>query len=497
MSDTPSPLSLLTHPSTRRWAALALTVVCAAGVWLVSRWASEPTYVPLYRGLELKEVSAVTDGLTKSGIRFRLDGGGTDVMVPVADAARARVSLAKDGLPSAGRPGLELFDKPAWGMTDFTQRVTLQRALEGELARTISTLQGIERAEVHLVLPTPSPIRRLEHSAGASVVLTLKSGVQLSSETVQGITYIVSNSVEQLGPENVAIIDDSGRVLSMPSSDGSGAGMTTRQLDIQRSVERQLAGKVENLLETVLGLGRARAQVAALMSFDQVDRTVDTFDPDGQVLQTEQRSESSPGASGDAAGAQTIVSNNYQNSRRIEKVTGAVGNVSKLTVSVLIDKAALQAAGVRDLSTERLRSMVANAIGIDSTRGDRLSVEAVRFEPLAKAEVAGGPQKAPPMDLVMVADRFTRPAIGIAGIIVLLVLALRLLKAGGRAVAASVSSSSGPSHMNGLANGQANGDPQNGQAVDLAGMRNRLQSGGWEQPELAAQVLRNWLTESQ
>ncbi len=497
MSETPSLTSLLTHPSTRKWTAIALTVVCALGVWLVSRWASEPTYVPLYRGLELKDVAAVTDGLTKSGIRFRLDGGGTDVMVPVADAARARVSLAKDGLPSSGRPGLELFDKPAWGMTDFTQRVTLQRALEGELARTISSLQGIERAEVHLVLPSPSPIRRLEHSAGASVVLTLKSGVQLSSETVQGITYIVSNSVEQLGPENVAIIDDSGRVLSMPSSDGSGAGMTTRQLDIQRSVERQLAGKVENLLETVLGLGRARAQVAAQLSFDQVDRTVDTFDPDGQVLQTEQRSESSPGGAADGSGgAQTIVSNNYQNSRRIEKVTGSVGNVSKLTVSVLIDKAALQAAGARDLSTERLRSMVANAIGIDSTRGDRLSIESVRFEPLAKADLVAGKPKAPPMDFVMVADRVSRPAVGIAGIIVLLVLALKLLKSGGRAVASSSATPSPLPNMNGMTNG-ANGDGANGGAADLAGMRNRLQSGGWERPELAAQVLRNWLTESQ
>jgi flagellar M-ring protein FliF len=491
MSDSSNPLSMLSHPASRRWVAIALTAVCAAGIWGVSRWASAPTYVPLYRGLELKDVGAVTDGLQKNGIRFRLDGGGTDVMVPIADVARARVSLAKDGLPASGRPGLELFDKPSWGMTDFTQRVTFQRAIEGELARTIMSLQGIERAEVHLVLPAQSPLRRLEHAAGASVVLTLKSGVTLSAETVQGITYIVSNSVEQLAPDNVAVIDDAGRVLSMPSTDGSGAGLTSRQLEIQRSVERQLSAKVEEMLATVLGIGRARAQVAAQLSFDQVDRTVDTFDPDGQVLQTEQRSETSPGDAGGAAGAQTIVSNNYQNSRRIEKITGAVGTVTKLTVSVLVDKAALAAAGSKDLTTERLRSMIANAVGVDSVRGDRLSVEAVPFEPLAKAEAAASKPQAPPMDLVLVADRFTRPVVGLAAIAVLLVLALRVLKSGGRTAATSAGAA-----------GQPNGDGRaaelaNGQSAELAVLRNRLQSGGWERPELAAQVLRNWLTESQ
>jgi flagellar M-ring protein FliF len=492
MSDSANPMSILTRPGNRRWAAIALTVICAAGIWGVSRWASAPTYVPLFRGLELKDVGSVTDGLTKSGIRYHLDGGGTDVLVPLADVARARVALAKEGLPASGRPGLELFDKPAWGMTDFTQRVTFQRALEGELARTIASLQGIDHVEVHLVLPAQSPLRRLEHAAGASVVLTLKPGISLTSETVQGITYIVSNSVEQLAPDNVAVIDDAGRVLSMPSADGSGTGLTTRQLEIQRSVEHQLSAKIEDMLATVVGIGRARAQVAAKLSFDQVDRTVDTFDPDGQVLQTEQRSETSPGAAGDASGAQTIVSNNYQNSRRIEKITGAVGNVSKLTVSVLIDKAALAAAGSKDLTTERLRSMVANAIGVDSLRGDRLSVEAVAFEPLAKPDANAAKPKAPPMDLVLVADRVTRPVVGIAAIVVLLVLALRILKMG-------KSPAQLPAGATPNGNGAANGaELANGQSAELAMLRNRLNSGGgWERPELAAQVLRNWLTESE
>jgi len=481
MNDASNPLAFLMRPGNRRWAAIALVAVCAAGIWAVSRWASEPTYAPLVRGLELKDVASVTDGLVKSGIRYRLDGGGTDVLVPIADVARARVALAKQGLPASGRPGLELFDKPSWGMTDFTQRVTFQRALEGELARTIASLRGIERAEVHLVLSTPSAVRKLEHGAGASVVLTLKQGASIAPETVQGITYIVSNSVEQMSPDNVAVMDDAGRVLTVPSTDGSGAGLTTRQLEVQRSVEHQLAAKVEDLLATTLGLGRARAQVAAQLSFDQVDRTVDTFDPDGQVLETEQRSETPADGGGNG---QTVVSNAYQNSRRIEKITGAVGTVSKLSVSVLVDQKALAAAGSRALTIEKIQSMVANAIGVDSTRGDRLSVESVPFEPIAKSD--DKPAKPPALDIGVVAERVSRPLVGLVAIGVIVLLALRVLK-GGRIepLPEPVTGATAPLELS------------NGQPAELAALRQRLQSGSWERPELAAQVLRNWLTEAE
>ena len=177
------------------------------------------------------------------------------MLVGQDDVARARVLLAKDGLPANGRPGLELFDKPSWGMTDFTQRITYRRALEGELSRTIGTLRGVERAQVHLALPEASPLRKLERPAEAAVVVSLKPGVVLGPEVVQGIAYIVSNSVEQLPADNVAVMDDSGRLLSVPADNGGFFGLTTRQLDLQRSVERQLVDKAEGMLATVVGAG--------------------------------------------------------------------------------------------------------------------------------------------------------------------------------------------------------------------------------------------------
>lgn len=473
----------------RRFLLLGGAAAAVIAVWAVSQWAGAPTYVTLYRDLELQSASAVTEQLSKSGIEHKLGAGGTEVLVPAAEIARARVALAKDGLPTNGRPGLELFDKATWGMTDFTQRVTYQRALEGELARTIGGLRGIERAQVHLVMSTPSPLRSLERGATASVVLTLKPGTTLSNDAVQGITYIVSNSVEQLSSDNVAVMDDAGRVLSVPAGAGSIAGLTTRQLEIQRSVEQYYVGKVEELLATVVGIGRARAQVAAQLSFDQVDRTIDTFDPDGQVLKTEQKSEG--GAGDPTSAAETVISNEYQNSRRLEKIVGSVGNVTKLTVAVLVDDQALRggtravAASSSVLGVDRIEAMVRNAIGVDSTRGDRVTVMSVPFEPAALPAAAGGDsKKAAGPDVTVLVERVSRPLIGLVAIAALVVLAMQALKGSGRAPAPSAPTTAPPVETPVAPGG-------NGHVA----IHNRL-NGEAGKGDTTAQVVRAWLAES-
>ena len=438
MSETPSPFSLAGLNGSRRFLLLGAAAAAVVLVWAVSRWAGAPTYTTLYRDLELNEAGTIGEQLGKSAIAYKLGAGGTEIQVPVADVARARVALAKQGLPTNGRPGLELFDKATWGMTDFTQRVTYQRALEGELARTIGGLQGISRAQVHLVMSNDSPLQSLERAASASVVLTLKPGITLSADAVQGITYIVSNSVEQLSSDNVAVMDDAGRVLSVPAGAGAIAGLTTRQLEIQRSVEDYLGRKIEGLLGTVVGSGRTRAQVSAQLSFDQVDRTIDTFDPDGQVLKTEQKSEGGPGGGGESA-SETVISNEYQNSRKLEKIVGSIGNVTRLTVAVLVDEKAMApggAPGGGTLVLDRLEAMVRNAIGVDSTRGDRVSVMAMAFEPAA-VPTAGTPSEAKPKaDVTVIVERVSRPLVGLAAIVALAFLALQAMKGGGRAAPA-------------------------------------------------------------
>jgi flagellar M-ring protein FliF len=478
---------------------IAVAAVLALGVWGVSRWASTPNYVSLVRDLDLSQAGVVDQRLTKAGIPHRLGAGGSEVQVPVEELARARVALAKDGLPSNGRPGLELFDKPSWGMTEFTQRITYQRALEGELARTIQGIHGVERAQVHLALPTASPLRKLDRAASASVVLTLGAGVNLSRETIQGITFIVSNSVERLSSDNIAVMDDTGRVLSVPAGSGSMAGMTSWQLDIQRSIEQNLGAKVVDLLEPVVGLGRARAQISATLDFEQIDRTVETFDPDTQVLSSEQRSETEPGAAGET-GSQVVINNNYQTSRRVEKSVGSVGRVTRLAAAILIDEKAVSGgegtSGPIDLT--RVRAMVWNAIGADSTRGDRLSVLAVPFEAVtppveetAENPVAGKPKP----DIMYIVERVGRIVVGAIAVVALLILALRALKTpvgGATPMSASLFSQESPrsaqmTAVSGPAPVEAPPPPPPPPPITIdANMR----------PEQTAQVLRDWLTRS-
>jgi flagellar M-ring protein FliF len=475
---------------TRRFVGLGIIAGALALLWVGSRWASAPAYVTLYSDLELSGAGSITDDLTKNGISYRLEDGGTTVLVPTSDVARARVVLAKDGLPLNGKPGMELFDKPSWGMTDFTQRITYRRALEGELSRTIGTLRGVEKAQVHLALPESSPLRKLERPAEAAVVVTLRPGVTLGPEVVQGIAYIVSNSVEQLPADNVAVMDDSGRLLSVPSDNSGVYGLTNRQTEMQRSVEKQLADKVEGLLATVVGAGQTRVQVSAMLNFEQVEKTVESYDPDGAVLGTEQRSETVPdGGDETAGGAQTIISNSYQNSKKVERIIGSVGNINKLTVAVLVNQKALGSK-----SMDGLEAAVKNAIGLDSARGDRITMTAMPFEIDPAAAVTSlAPDSTKGPGMLVVVERFTRPGIMVLGIVVALILGLKLLKPV-EIPAGELAAGGAPGTP--LSRGVTMPEiPDAPPSVSLQ-LRNRVQSESADSPNTAAQVMRAWLAES-
>ena len=243
---------------------LALVGAGALGVmWALAQWAMSPSMMPIFSGIPMEEVGAMTQRLDEEGISYSLERGGSAITVAEGDVARARVALAQDGYPAGNQPGWELFDQTAWGMTDFTQRVNYRRALEGELERTIGSMRGVESAQVHLAIQKTSILRQNGAAAEASVVVALRSGSRPEQGMVEGIEALVAGSVEGMDKEHVTVLDNSGRLLSTDDSVFDVAGLTTRQLSIQREIEGYLENKAFQLVEPVVGLLLERAPPAA------------------------------------------------------------------------------------------------------------------------------------------------------------------------------------------------------------------------------------------
>lgn len=367
-----------------RVATLAVGLGAVALIIFVSRWATKPSMVPMASGVSLESSAEITDRLQQSGIAFELGRGGSDILVSASDLAKARVAVAKDGaLPGSGRPGLELFDKPSYAMTDFTQRINYRRALEGELERTIGRMRGIETAQVHLAIHETSTFRSASTPAEASVVLKLKSAEQPANEVVRGIAQLVAASVDGLDHENVTVVDDAGRLLSQPNDRESDIGLSSRQLSLQREREDDYRRKAEEIVTQIVGNGNARVQVTASMNFDRVERTTQTMDPDRQVAATEQKAEIVPGAQGGAGSSNQAVT--YDNSKSTELYLPALGSIRRLTVAVLVNdkqRGVGDSARFEKRSTEeiaRLDTLVRSAVGFDSARGDLISVISVPF----------------------------------------------------------------------------------------------------------------------
>jgi flagellar M-ring protein FliF len=415
---------------TRRILIGAVGLGTAVLIMFVSRVATAPTWVPAMTNVPLQSASGLADKLDQAGIKYKLDQGGSTIMVAEADVAKARVALAKDGLPNGARPGLELFDRPTWGWNDFTQRVNYRRALEGELERTISGMRGIDHAEVHLALSDQPAFRRAdERPTTASVVLALKQGGEPSEQVVDGIAHLVSASVDGLAPENVSIHDDAGRLWSEPNDGGSAAGLSDHELRVQEGVEKYMEHKAEDLISEMVGPNNAHVRVSASINFDKVERTTQAIDPDKQALATEQKSEITPGQQGGAASSN--IANSYENTKSTETFSGAIGNVKRVTVAVLVNDKRLPSSGKGDTvphfqtrspeELARIEMLVRSALGVDSTRGDAVSVVSVPFD-TPKLTV---PAATAPVDFSTRVEVYERPAV--TGVALLLAFALALL----------------------------------------------------------------------
>lgn len=409
--------------------AIFVGLIGLAMIWSLSRWGMSPSWVPVATGLPVEQIGEATQRLDEAGIEYRFERGGTLITVPDNDVAQARVMLASEGLTgSLGRPGFELFDQPSWGMTDFTQRVNYRRALEGELERTIGNMRGVESAQVHLALSENSFLNRSDRTGTASVVLRLTFAARGDDSVVGGIQSLVANAVERLEPENVMVLDDSGRPLSSPDSD-VGARRTGRQLQVRREIEEYLARKAEALVERMVGPGNAVIRVAAQLNFDQIDRTVQAVDPDQRLLVSEDRAEITPGTEAQGAGSVTT-SVVYEATRSVETLSRGGARLERLTVAVVLNDRQIEApdGGVTfqartPAELAQIESLVRNAVGISDARGDEISVVSTPFEILPPPPV----EEEPAADVVGAVRAAQRPVVALAGVAMAVFLALRLL----------------------------------------------------------------------
>jgi flagellar M-ring protein FliF len=493
MSDSLS--SLLDRFGGPRRAMILVVGLAAAGlIFVVAQWASAPTWVPAFTGVPLESVSSMTDKLDQASVKYRLERGGADIMVATPDLAKARVALAKGGMPNAGRPGLELFDQPSWGMTDFTQRINYRRALEGELERVVGKMRGVDGAQVHLVMHETDGFAAQDRPTEASVVLKLKGSAD--PDVVKGISHLVASSVEGLTSERVTIVDDSGRLLSEGEEVSTVTGLTSRQLSMQREVEDYLRTKAEKIVAQMVGTTNLRVQVSAAMSFDHVERTTASVDPEKQAIAAEQKAEIVPGAQGGAG--QNNTSTTYENTRNTESFVAAPGTLKRLTVAVLVaDRAPVAGSKVAPAprtpeELDQIKTMVRSAVGADSTRGDVVSVVSVPFAPTVVA-----PVEAQKTDIVRVVQTAQRPLFGVLGLVLIIVIALLSLKSlkpgagNGRQV---MSLPRGDSHQMPQLTLQA--APPTQVSMPTNTMRDRVNSTIEQQPDVAARVVRAWLKEA-
>jgi len=484
----------------KRAMILVVGIAAAGLIFAVAQWAAQPTWVPVFVGVPVESASQFTDKLDQAGVKYKLERGGADIMVAQTDLAKARVALAKGGMPMTGRPGLEIFDQPSWGMTDFTQRINYRRALEGELERVIGKMTGIESANVHLVMHETDGFAAPDRPTEASVVLKLRGG-DAPADIVKGIAHLVASSVEGLTSEHVTIVSDAGRLLSEAVETSTATGLSSRQLQMQREIEEYIRNKAEKIITPQIGSGNLRVQVSAAMSFDQVARTTATVDPDKQVVAAESKNEIQPGSSGGAG--QNTTSTTYENTRSTEQFVAAPGSIKRLTVAVIVaDKAA--PANSKAPPTPRtaaelaqLEMLVRSAVGADSTRGDVVSVVSMPFAPPAVVAV-----EAPKTDVVKVMQTAQRPLLGVIGLALIIMVAMMSLKSLKSSASTAQLTDGRPQVMS-----LPRGNESQGPSVISAGplipvvlptntMRDKVNSTIEQQPDVAARVVRAWLKEA-
>lgn len=408
-------LSVFRNLGPVRLAIIGGVTVAVVGlfVWMLTHLTS-PDFALLYADLDMNDSARMVQQLESAGVPYELRQGGTAIYVPADTVSRSRLRLADQGLPAGGSLGYEVLDRSdGLGTTNFMQNVNLVRALEGELARTIRSIDAVQAARVHLVLPRRELFSREREEPSASVALQMRGGIRLGQSQVMAIQHLVASAVPGLTPDRISVVDDRGTLLAGGFEGRNQLGMMQDQNDQRRrELESRLARTIEDLVAKTVGPDRVRAEVSVDMDFDRINTSEEVFDPDGQVVRSTQLIEealsSSEGGGPPPVGVATNLPDaeldfddpagsgseetrseetvNYEISKRVVNHVRESGVIHRISAAVLVDGSygpgedgvhTWQPRTAEELET--LKTLVRSAIGFDAERGDTVEIVNMRF----------------------------------------------------------------------------------------------------------------------
>lgn len=376
----------------QRTLALIGVAVLAVALIGLSAWLTRPQFSPLYTDLAPADASAIVDQLTAQGVAYELTNGGATVMVPSDSVYDMRLKIAASGMSPTSEGGYSLLDSMGMSSSEFQQDVTYKRALEGEIAKTVSAMAGVETATVKLAMPEESVFVSTKADPTASVFIKTKSGSALNDDQVQSIVHLVSASVEGMKTTDVAVIDSTGTVLSAVGSGTAASGANKQTI----AYEERVAASIQSMLDPIVGAGKAVVTVTADLDYDTTERTQETFTATEGVPPLTERTSLEEFTGTDSAATGVLGPDNiavpsgengdgtYRNetnesNNAVDKLTehtvAAPGTVRRQSVSVAVDQKAAAAINMTDL-----QAMVAAAAGIDAERGDVVTVARMAFD---------------------------------------------------------------------------------------------------------------------
>ncbi|MGI6680572.1 MAG: flagellar basal-body MS-ring/collar protein FliF [Bdellovibrionota bacterium] len=394
-----------------------LIVASVVGIVFVSKWASAPDYAVLFSDLQKVDSAAIVEKLKEKQVKYQIRGNGDVIAVsPPEMVHELRLALASDGLPKGGVVGFEIFDNTNFGTTSFVEKLKFVRAIQGELERTISSLDSVSSAKVHITQPEKTVFMKNKIPTTASVMLKLNVGNGLSKDQIRGIVNLVSGSVEGLTPENVTIVDSSGKLLTSQDDIKDEFDLDSERLNYQQSLEKAYANRIEQMLSRVIGPEKVVAKVTAELDFTSSQKEEESFDPAGRVVRSEKSIEEGVGST-QRGGVPGVVSNltrdtallspqgigdessnraenvkNYEISKSISKSISPKGKLLRLSVAVLVDgtyKVIAPATAetpeqkefvpLPEETMNRIEGLVKSAVGYDLNRGDVVTVENIPF----------------------------------------------------------------------------------------------------------------------